>query len=175
MNHKVLVTYASRTGSTSGVAEAIGRKLSENYLDVDVVEMKNVVNLESYSAVIAGSAIQGGEWLPEANEFMQKNVQSLQQKPFAAFLVCMTLAMKQGEKYRPHVANMLSPIRSLVQPISTGLFAGSLQLDRLTLANRVKFGISILLGIWKKGDHRDWKAIDAWAEELGGLLKERIN
>jgi len=30
MNNKILVTYASRAGSTAGVAEAIGKTLSED-------------------------------------------------------------------------------------------------------------------------------------------------
>ena len=40
MSNKILVTYASRTGSTVGVAEAIGKTLAESGLQVDVRPMR---------------------------------------------------------------------------------------------------------------------------------------
>jgi len=66
MLNKILVTYASRTGSTAGVTKAIGKTLSENGLTVDVLPVQDVKDLESYRAVVAGSAIQAAKWLPEA-------------------------------------------------------------------------------------------------------------
>jgi menaquinone-dependent protoporphyrinogen oxidase len=59
MNDKILVTYASRAGSTAGVAEAIGKTLVENGAQVDVLPMKNVKDLTPYRVVVAGSAIRG--------------------------------------------------------------------------------------------------------------------
>ena len=85
-------------------------------------------------AVVAGSAIQGGQWLPEAMRFLQTHQAALSQKPFAAFLVCMTLAMPNGDKYRRSVAEWLEPVRALVRPVGEGLFAASF-LRRLLLPN----------------------------------------
>ncbi len=42
MNEKTLVTYASRTGSTAGVAQAIGQVLVESGAQVDVLPMQEV-------------------------------------------------------------------------------------------------------------------------------------
>jgi hypothetical protein len=36
----------------------------------------------------------------------------------------------------------------------------------------VKFRVSVLLGVWKEGDHRDWAAVRAWAESLVPLLSQ---
>jgi hypothetical protein len=49
MNNKILVTYASRFGSTAGVAEAIGKTLAENGMNVDVLPMREVKNLSPIS------------------------------------------------------------------------------------------------------------------------------
>ena len=172
MTNKILVTYASRTGWTVGVAEAIGKSLREDGTLVDVLPMQKVKDLSGYRAVVASSAIQDRQWLPEAVQFVREHREELRSKPFAAFMVCMTLAMSSGEKYRNQIAAWLDPVRSLMRPVSEGLFAGGLELKRIPSASaRFKFRISVLMGVWKEGDHRDWKAIGAWAEKLRPLLK----
>jgi len=171
MNKKFLVTYASRFGSTEGVAQAIGKTLSENGMNVDVLPMREVKDLSAYQGVVAGSAINAGAWLPEAMQFMQTHRAELARKPFAAFLVCMTLTMKNGEQYRSHVTTWFDPVRMLVKPASEGLFAGGLNISRIpSFGDRLKFRMSVLFGVWKEGDHRDWNAIQKWALELKPLL-----
>lgn len=171
MTDKILVTHASRFGSTSGIAEAIGKTLAESGAQVDVLPMRDVRDLSAYRAVVAGSAINGGEWLPEAMQFMRSHQNELRRKPFAAFLVCMTLSMKNGEQYRNHVATWLDPVRALVRPVSEGLFAGVLDIKKIpSFSDRLKFRLSVMFGVWKEGDHRDWNAVRSWAVALKPLL-----
>jgi menaquinone-dependent protoporphyrinogen oxidase len=171
MNNRILVAYASRTGSTAGVAEAIGKSLVKSGAQVEVLPMKDVSDLAAYRAVVAGSAIRGNKWLPEAMQFVQAHQATLAQKPFAAFLVCMTLAMPNADKYREHVAGFLQPVRALVRPVSEGLFAGVLDIGKISsLSDRLKFRLSVIFGVWSEGDHRDWNAIRAWADSLRPLL-----
>lgn len=171
MNDTILVAYASRAGATAGVAEAIGKTLAESGAQVDVRPMQDVTDLAPYRAVVAGSAIQGGQWLPEAMQFVRTHQAELARKPFAAFLVCMTLAMPNAGKYRRHVATWLEPVRALVRPVSEGLFAGALDLRKVpSFRDRMKFRLSVALGVWSEGDHRDWRHIRAWAESLRPLL-----
>ena len=135
-------------------------------MQVDVLSMKDVTDLAPYRAVVAGSAIQGGQWLPEAMQFVQIHQAELAQKPFAAFLVCMTLAMPKGQ-YRENVATWLTPVRAFVKPVSEGLFAGALDIRKIpSFSDRLKFRISVISGVWSEGDHRDWDAIRAWSEDL---------
>jgi menaquinone-dependent protoporphyrinogen oxidase len=171
MTSKILVAYASRNGATAGVAEAIGRTLTEGGALVDVLPMSEVKDLGPYQAVVAGSAINDRQWLPEAMEFMRTHRAELAQKPFAAFMVCMTLAMPNAEKYRQGVSTWMEPVRLLVRPFSEGLFAGVLELRKISsLSDRLKFRMSVAMGVWKEGDHRDWNAIHAWAESLSKSL-----
>lgn len=170
MKDKILVTYASRTGATAGVAEAIGKSLAEAGVNVDVLPMQEVKDLASYRAVIAGSSIQGQHWLPEAFQFLQDYRSELRGMPFAAFLVCMTLAMKNGN-YRQQVSDWMEPVRRQVRPLSEGLFSGSLDISKVpSFSDRMKFKMSVKMGVWSEGDHRDWNAIRSWAESLRPLL-----
>ena len=173
MSKKILVTYASRLDATTGVAQAIGKTLTECGAQVDVLPMNEVKDLDSYQAVVAGSAVRAAAWLPEALQFIKINQKTLAGKPLATFLVCMTLAMPNGEYYREHVSSWLNPVRALVRPVGEGLFAGALNISKVeSFSERVKFRLSVLFGVWKEGDHRDWDAIHAWAQkvypQLGG-------
>jgi len=170
MNDKILVTYASRTGATRGVAESIGKTLAEGGAQVEVLPMESVKDLTPYTAVVAGSAIRDKKWLPEAMQFIQTNRGVLGQKPFAAFLVCMTMSMKNPQ-YREGVKEWLDPVRALVKPVSEGFFAGALDLRKVpSLRKRLMFRLSTAFGVWSEGDHRDWNAIHAWASSLVGKL-----
>jgi len=171
MNNKILVTYATRTGFTAGVAEAIGKTLAEGGAELDVLPMPAVTDLSPYRAVVAGSAIRDKKWLPEAMQFVRTHQAGLAQVPFAAFLVCMTLAMPGAEKYRHFVADFMQPVRLLVKPVSEGLFAGALDIKKvISFRDRLLFRVSVLFGVWTEGDHRDWDAIRTWAESLRPLL-----
>ncbi|MBI1793233.1 MAG: flavodoxin domain-containing protein [Chloroflexi bacterium] len=173
MNNKVLVTYSSRTGWTVGVAEAIGKTLAENGMQADVIPMKEVKDLSTYNAVVAGSAVRNKTWLPEAVQFIRTHQDELKRKPFAAFLVCMTLAMPNGENYRSHISTWLDPVRTLVKPVSVEFFAGGLNISKIeSFSDRLMFRVSVMFGVWKEGDHRNWNAIKEWAVQLKLLLSK---
>jgi menaquinone-dependent protoporphyrinogen oxidase len=171
VTNRILVTYASRTGSTAEVAHAIGKTLSEEGAAVDVIAMNEVKDLSPYRAVVAGSAMRGSRWLPEAVEFLQRHRAALAEKRFAMFTVCITMAMKNAERYRPAVLNWIAPVRALVWPLSEGLFAGRLDFARMPLnKDTLLFRLSVALGVFPRGDHRDWNAIRLWAESLKPVL-----
>jgi menaquinone-dependent protoporphyrinogen oxidase len=173
MMKKILVTYASRSGSTAEIATAIGTKLTEDGTQVDVLPMQEVNDLSVYGAVIAGSAIRNRAWLPEAMQFVRKHRAELSRKPFATFTVCITLAMSSSDQYRKAVSDWIHPVRTQVMPISEGLFAGRLDFSRLPFTwDTIKLRAVVGLGIFPKEDRRDWKAIDAWAESIRVLLQE---
>jgi len=171
MANKILVTYASRTGSTAGVAEAIGRTLMECGSQVDILPMDEVKDISRYQAVVVGSAIRKSKWLPEAVQFIRAHQDALRHKPYAIFTVCITLAMSNTDPYREAVSKWVAPVRALVRPLSEGMFAGMLDFSKLPFNwDTLLFRISVALGVIPRGDNRDWKAIHAWAEDLGLML-----
>jgi menaquinone-dependent protoporphyrinogen IX oxidase len=140
-------------------------------MNVDVLPMREVSGLSTYGSVVAGSAINGGAWLPEAMQFVETHRKDLAQKPVAIFLVCMTLTMRNAGQYQSHIAGWLNPDHALVIPLSEAIFAGGLEINKIpSLSDRLKFRLSVLFGVWKEGDHRDWNAIQKWAMLLKPLL-----
>ena len=171
MSNKILVTYASRTGSTAEIAEAIGKTLSEGGVQVDVIFMNDVKDLSTYQAVVVGSAIRGSKWLPEAMKFIQTHRSTLAKKHLAMFTVCITLAMKNAESYRAGVAGWVTPVRALLQPLDEGFFAGMLDFTKLPVNwDTLMLRLSVALGLFPSGDHRDWNAINTWAKGLRSAL-----
>ena len=58
MSKNVLVAYASKSGATAGIAEAIGAELRAHGHDVDVLDVNRVQDLARYDVVVLGSAIE---------------------------------------------------------------------------------------------------------------------
>ena len=167
MAKKILITYATYTGSAQIVAEQLSSNLRARGFSTTVMSMQNVKELNSYDAVIAGSAIHGGKWLPEAFDFLELHKETLNSKPFAAFLVCMTMAMKNSDKYRQFVSDFMLPVRKIVRPVSEGFFAGRLEIKKLpSLSDKIKFRISVVAGIWKEGDYMNKAEVERWTGEV---------
>jgi menaquinone-dependent protoporphyrinogen oxidase len=162
MTGKVLITYATRAGSTAEVAQAIAEVLrarSEGE-NVDVAPVKEVQDLSPYRAVIVGSAIRMGSWLPEAVEFVTKNQAALDKVPTAFFLVSGYLKDDTPEM-RAKVSAFLDPVRAMVKPGKEGLFAGKMDYSKITFLDRLiaKMVKSV------EGDWRNWDQIRAWAAD----------
>jgi menaquinone-dependent protoporphyrinogen oxidase len=171
MNNRILVTYASRSGTTAEVADAICKALTESGAKVDVMPVQEVTDVAPYDAVIAGSAIRAARWLPEAVHFIRTYQSTLRHKPFAIYTVCITLAMVNGEQYRKAVSEWTAPVRAIVQPLSEGLFAGRLDFNKLPFnLETLKLRATVAMGVFPRGDHRDWNAICAWTESLKPML-----
>jgi menaquinone-dependent protoporphyrinogen oxidase len=177
MSNSILVAYATRAGSTVGIAEAIGRTLTNNRFDVTVQPIAQVGDLAAYDAVVVGSAIRYDRVMPEVKQFVEEHRQQLSQKPFAAFVVCLAMATqneKRREQARTTASGYLQPIRTLVPTVSEGLFAGALNFSKLPIVYRVVFRVLTLTPIFNEGDHRDWEAIERWASDLSTQLSHSV-
>lgn len=172
MNNKILVTYASRSGSTAEVAQAVTKTLCEQGAILDVLPVQDVRELSAYQAVVIGSPIRNRQWLPEAMQFIHDHRAELIHKQFATFTLSITLAMSNSERYRQAVSAWIAPVRSRVQPLSEGLFPGRLDFSKLPFNfDTLKLRLTVALGIFPKDDRRDWHAIHAWADSIYPLLQ----
>jgi menaquinone-dependent protoporphyrinogen oxidase len=157
----ILVTYATRAGSTYEIAARVAEVLRAEGAAMEVKPVSAVHELQGYEAVVLGSAIRMGRWLPEAVEFVAANHQALSHIPTAYFVVSGLLRTDTPE-VRREVLAFLDPVHALLEPVRIGLFAG--KLDYRTIDG---FDRSIAEAVSSaEGDWRDWQAIDAWAHDL---------
>jgi len=167
MGKRVLVAYASKAGSTGGVAEAIGKRLNGNGTAVDVKLVSDKLDLSQYQAVVVGSAIRMGQWLPDAKKFVEKHQAALGQMPTAYFTVCMTLE-DDTEEHRREVAAYTDPIRQIMEPDSEAFFAGGYDPKKVSFLERlIMKGLKV-----PEGDFRQWDQINGWADSLRPLMVE---
>lgn len=161
MSRRILVTYATRAGSTAEIAAAIARTLSDRGFAVDVKPIKAQPEIAGYDAIIVGSAIRMGHWLPEAVDFVKVNQAALSDVPVALFTVHM-LNTGDDETSRANRAAYLNTVRPLVNPVAEAYFAGAMNFARLSFLDRL---IARMVGAVEE-DRRDWTAIETWAEEV---------
>ena len=161
MINRILITYATRTGSTVGIAEAIGAELSRRRLEVDIQPVTAKPALDAYEAVILGSAIRMGSWLPEMVEFIKTTQVSLRVRPVALFTVHI---LNTGEDEASRVARLayLNAVRPLVNPVDEMFFSGKIDLEPLSFVDRlmVKMVKSPI------GDFRNWERIRTWSASI---------
>jgi menaquinone-dependent protoporphyrinogen oxidase len=163
MQKKALITYASKYGSTGGIADAIGKELCGKDVATDVALIRNASNIGSYQGVVIGSAIYMGKWMSEAVDFLKENKDILRKVPVAFFVVCMTLS-EPTEKNRAKVVSYMEPILKAmpeIEPVGIGTFAGALDYNNVSWLSRKMLKSKGT----PEGDFRDWNAIRAWARE----------
>lgn len=164
---KIPVAYASRAGSTGEIANAIAKRLCAEGFDVDVREVSSLAALDNYAAIVIGSAVRYGAWLPEIQKFMQRHKQALAQRPLAYFTAC-NKARDQSAASIAGMKEYSKAAHEIAQPKSDAFFAGKLDAATLSLFDRM---VVRMIGS-PMGDFRDWAAIDAWAKSLVPLFKD---
>ena len=155
----ILVAYASKHGSTQGIAERIAEKLRQLGKEAEARPMEEVKNLGSYEAFVIGSAVYYGSWLKEATEWVHHNQAILAQHPVWLFSVGpLGVEVKDAEQQPKEIAEFQQAIR----PRGEHIFFGALDHSKLSFPERM-----IVKAVRApEGDFRDWGAIDDWAASI---------
>ena len=155
----VLVTYASKHGATQGIAERITRTLQRLGMEAAFQPVDAVTDLDTYSAIVIGSAIYYGSWMKEATEFVRRNRTVLADRPVWLFSSGPLGAEVKDDEPQP---KELGEMREAIHPRDHHIFFGALDHDRLSFMERM-----VVKGIRApEGDYRDWNEIEAWTDSI---------
>ncbi|WP_017570203.1 flavodoxin domain-containing protein [Nocardiopsis halotolerans] len=162
----VLVGYASEHGSTREIAERIADRLRGRGHTADVRPLPGAPEADGYEAVILGSAVHGGSWIPGAYDYVRANAESLGRMP--VWLFSVGLARVLGGWFGKHVQvpKEIAELRGAVGFREHRLLAGALRPGHLPLFGRAVYR---LMG-GRYGDFRDWDEIDGWADAIAADL-----
>jgi menaquinone-dependent protoporphyrinogen oxidase len=160
---RVLVTYASKHGSTGGVAEAIVERLRDLEVGAEVCSVDDVEDVQGFDAVVLGSALYAGSWIKGAVDFAERNREILERLPVWLFSVGPLGEEVNDEEEQP---KQLPSLRDELHPRGYRVFFGALDRSKLSFPERM-----IMKAVRAPdGDFRDWDEIGAWAGEIAGSL-----
>lgn len=165
MSNRILVTYAGRTGSTAEVAKIIGEVLTSRGFAIDLKPVKEKPSIEGYHAVVLGSAIRMGGWLPEILEFIRTNQVALNQISTAIFTVHLFNTSTDQVSHAVR-KTYTGPVWKMLTPVDEAFFAGKMDLAKLSLGDRVLSRLAAVNTGQKIGDFRDWNQIRGWAQTV---------
>lgn len=160
---QVLVAYASKHGSTRGIAEAIAGRLTEAGCQAEARPVDDDPDPSGSDAIVLGSAIYVGSWLKEATDFAHRHADVLGRVPVWLFSSGPLGVEVSDDEEQPR---QLGELTEMLHPIGHRVFFGSLDHDKLG------FGERMVVKAVKapEGDFRDWNEIAAWADEIAAAL-----
>lgn len=152
---RALVAYATRSGSTAEVAEAIAEALRRRELTVTVAPAARVRDpVDGYDLVVLGGALYSGRWQSGAPRFLRRHRHELDGMAVAVFgMGPRRDAEEAWQKSREQLNRALTK-RSWLRPVAVTVFGG---VDPPKKRER--------------RDIRDWAAIEAWAEAIAAQIR----
>ena len=165
---KLLVTYASKYGSTAEIAEAIGKELQLRGRNVEVKAVDEVDSLDEYEGFVIGSAVYAGGWMKPAAKLLRSNQQLLASHPVWLFSSGPTgqgdpNEIMDGWTFPENLEKLLETI----SPKDVILFHGNIDTDKLNFGERMIIK-SVKATV---GDYRNWLVIRQWAGKIDLDLK----
>jgi len=177
---KVLVAYASKAGSTKGIAEFIAERLHERCVPADVYDVGAVRRPEDYDAFVVGSAVYMFHWIKEAKQFVLKNQAILERRPvwlFSSGPVGLKKTHSKGQDLKDVSVSgpkEIDELREAAEPRDHHVFFGALEGDKvggaMGLTYRFMRSSKAVRESMPEGDYRDWKDIEAWTDRIANAL-----
>jgi menaquinone-dependent protoporphyrinogen oxidase len=186
---RALVVYASRHGSTMGIADRMAEILRSLDVDAIAVEAASAPDPGPYDACIVGSGVYIGSWLKDGVRYLERHAVSLAARPVWLFSSGPLKGSSAG------AARDDDPLTQALGPLAGPGSGGRRRIAELTDAIRPR-GHRVFLGAYDPadpprtiserlvrlmpaskdllppGDFRPWDEIDGWVREIGAALAE---
>jgi menaquinone-dependent protoporphyrinogen oxidase len=163
---RVLVSAASRHGSTAQIADRIGRTLAASLgpdAAVDVLPPEQVTDLTGYHALVLGSAVYLGRWLDSARKLAARWPLE------TSGPVWLFSSGPIGDPPKPtEPPTEIPTLLAQTGAQDHQLFAGAL--DRHHLNRRERLVAAAVRA--PSGDYRNWRAINTWTTTIATTLRQ---
>jgi menaquinone-dependent protoporphyrinogen oxidase len=159
----VLVTAASRHGSTTEVAATVGDVLRIAGHEVRILLPAEVASLAGYEAAVIGSGVYTGRWLEPARDLVERERVALARIP-----VWLFSSGPVGEPPRPiEVPADAAALAKIVRARDHRVFPGLVEKRRLGFGERAMMAAVRA----PEGDFRPWGEIETWARGIAAELR----
>lgn len=173
---KVLVAYATRHGSTAGIAQRIAAALSARGHPAEAVSVEDAGPVEGYDAVVLGGAAYMFHWLKPALQFARRHQAALAQRPvwlFSSGPLGTADVDAEGKDVRAAARpTEFDELTTTLSPRGERVFFGAYDPDQkpVGLGERLTRAMPAGRELLPEGDFRDWDDIDAWATQIAEEL-----
>jgi menaquinone-dependent protoporphyrinogen oxidase len=166
---RVVVTYATATGSTAGIAERIATALRAGGCEVDCDPAGPAVDLEGADAVVVGSAIHDMAWLPPALDVLHR-LTAIQHGSVWCFSVGAVTPRGRFTRFlaAQEAVRVAQGFPAGFHARQHEVFGGVVRMHGVPLWGRLFYRLAGA----RPGDHRDWAAIERWAACVAAALRE---
>lgn len=162
---RILVSAGSKYGSTREIGEKIGEVLRDLGHTVDVMDPDRVEDLHGYEAVVLGSAVYAGRWVPSAVDLAHRITDS-------GIATWLFSSGPVGDPPKPDEDPVdVADIYHSTSAQEHRVFAGKIDKSKLGFAEK-----AIMVAVRApEGDFRDWDQITAWATGIAEHLTKETS
>ncbi len=161
----VLVSAASKHGSTMQIARAIADTLLEAGIQTVVLQPQEVATLDGYDAVVLGSAVYAGRWLEPMKGLIDRESAALSARPVWLFSSGPAGIPPKPDGDPADVAGLVERTGARGHRV----FAGAINRQGLGLVER-----ALVAAVRAPdGDFRSWESVREWATDIARTLTER--
>ncbi len=163
----VHVVFASRHGATGEIAEAIAAALRDAGIAAQSHDVSNAPEPVGCDAVVLGSGVYMGRWLPPARRYARAHGSSLRTRP--VWLFSSGPVGDSGQVSAAAKCRDGQEAATTLDALDHRVFAGRLDRSQLNWTERAAVHV---VGA-PDGDYRDWDAIKGFAQEIADVLTSR--
>jgi menaquinone-dependent protoporphyrinogen oxidase len=159
---QILVSAASKHGSTREIGDSIAEVLRQKGCDVTVAEPNGAEPEVGYDGIVLGSGVYAGHWLKDAKNLAARIAACDPAPPVWVFS-----SGPLGDPPKPDEDPVdVAGIVELTAPVEHRIFAGKIDKAKLGFGER-----AIMTAVRApEGDFRDWDEIASWADTIADAL-----